>query len=87
MSHNTDDWEIRFAQSARKHRIGRASARHVMASTEPALAITRGGAEAWLYTGSDERGRELEIIAVEVHPAGAAPYLLVLHVMPTLLRG
>ena len=57
-----------------------------MASTEPALVITRGGVDAWLYTGSDERGRELEIIAVEVHPAKAAPYLLVLQVMPTLLR-
>jgi hypothetical protein len=58
-----------------------------MASTKPVLVITRGGAAAWLYTGSDERGRELEIIAVEVHPPGAAPYLLVLRVMPTLLRG
>ena len=87
MLNNTGGWEIRFTQAARRHRIGRASARHVMAGAEPTPVSTRGGAEAWLYTGPDERGRELEIIAVEVHPAEAAPYLLVIHVMPTQLRG
>ena len=88
MSDNTDLLEIRFTQSARKHRIGRASARHVLASSEPMLVTTTSGADAWLYVGSDERGRELEIIAVEVQPADAErPYLLVIHVMPTQLRG
>jgi len=38
--------------------------------------------------GLDERGRELEIIAVEVQPAdGGQRYLLVIHVLPTHLRG
>jgi hypothetical protein len=87
MCNNTDGWEIRFTQSARKHRIGRASARHVLAGTEPMPVTTTGGTDAWLYLGPDERGRELEIIAVEVRPAEAAPYLLVIHVMPTQLRG
>ena len=86
MSDNISDWEIRFTQSARRHRIGRASARHVLATTDPTPVTTSSGAQAWLYVGPDERGRELEVIALEV--AGAAqPYLLVIHVMPTQLRG
>ncbi len=88
MSDNSDRWEVRFTQSARRHRIGRASARHVLATTDPTPVTTSGGADAWLYVGADERGRELEIIALEVRPADAAqPYLLVIHVMPTQLRG
>ncbi len=66
MSDNSDRGEIRFTQSARRHRIGRASARHVLASTEPTSVTTSSGADAWLYVGPDERGRELEIIALEV---------------------
>lgn len=88
MSDNTCPLEIRFTQAARKHRIGRSSARHVLAGTEPTPVTTAGGADAWLYVGHDERGRELEIIAVEVEPADhGRPYLLVIHVMPTELRG
>lgn len=88
MSDNTSGWQIRFTQSARRHRIGRASARHVLARTDPTQVTTSSGADAWLYVGPDERGRELEIIALEVQPADAAqPYLLVIHVMPTQLRG
>ena len=84
MSDNSNGWEIRFTQSARRRRIGRASARHVLATTDPTLVTTNSGSDAWLYVGPDERGRELEIIALEVQPADAAgPYLLVIHVMPT----
>ena len=88
MSDDIGRWEIGFTQSTRRHRIGRASARHVMASTEPTPVTTSSLVDAWLYVGPDERGRELEIIALEVQPADAAqPYLLVIHVMPTQLRG
>ena len=88
MSDNTHALEIRFTQSARKHRIGRTSARHVLATAEPTAVTTTSGADAWLYVGPDERGRELEVIALEVYPAdGERPYLLVIHVMPTQLRG
>ncbi|WP_093583918.1 hypothetical protein [Geodermatophilus amargosae] len=88
MSDNTSAWEIRFTQAARKHRIGRASARHVMASTAPTPVTTNRDTDAWLYVGPDERGRQLEVIAVEVGPTeGASPYLLVIHVMPTQPRG
>ena len=86
MSDNTSWWEIRFTQSARRHRIGRASARHVLATTNPTPVTTGSGADAWLYVGPDERGRELELVALEVADAGQ-PYLLVIHVMPTQLRG
>ena len=88
MSDSISPLEIRFTRSARKHRIGRASARHVLASTEPTAVTTSSGADAWLYVGPDERGGELEVIALEVHPAdGGRRYLLVIHVMPTQLRG
>ena len=88
MSDNTGRGEIRFTQSARRHRIGRGSARHVLATTDPMPVSTSSGADAWLYIGPDERGRELEIIALDVQPADAGqPYLLVIHVMPTQLRG
>ena len=88
MSDNTGPLEIRFTQSARKHRIGRAPARHALANTEPTAVTTSSSADAWLFVGPDERGRELEIIALEVHPAdGGQSYLLVIHVMPTQLRG
>jgi hypothetical protein len=88
VSDNSNRGEIRFTQSARRHRIGRASARHVLATTDPTRVTTSSGGDAGLYVGPDERGRELEIIALEIQPADAAqPYLLVIHVMPTQLRG
>jgi hypothetical protein len=79
--------EIRFTQGARKHRIGRSSARHIMATATPAETHTAQGNAAWMYIGHDERGRELEVIAVEIEPAGGHDgFLLVIHVMPTRLR-
>ena len=88
MSDNTCPLEVRFTQSARKHRIGRASARHVLATAKPIAITTTSGADAWIYVGADERGRELEVIALEVYPGnGGRPYLLVIHVLPTQLRG
>jgi hypothetical protein len=79
--------EIRFTQAARKHRIGRASVRYVMSTVIPAGTVTTQGNQAWIYIGADERGRELEVIAVEIgQQPGQRPYLLVIHVMPTGLR-
>jgi hypothetical protein len=79
--------EIRFTQAARKHRVGRASVRHVMSTVSPAGMATTQGNQAWIYIGADERGRELEVIAVEIGPRqGQRPYLPVIHAMPTSLR-
>ena len=74
--------EIRFTQEERRHRIGRASFRHVMATVAPIGSITAQRSPAWIYTGRDERGRELEVIAVEIGQAeGCDPFLLVIHIM------
>ena len=79
--------KIRFTKAARKHRIGRASVKYVMASTAPAQTTTDQGNVAWLYVGLDERDRELEIIAVEVErKEDHEAFLLVIHVMPTKLK-
>lgn len=75
-----------WTQSARRHRIGKVSARHVIATVEPTRTSTLGGADAWIWIGLDERGRELEIIAIDVNPPNDQPYRLVIHVMPTQLR-
>jgi hypothetical protein len=48
---------------------------------------TTGGADARRFVGTDERGRELQIIAINVASPSGEQYLLVIHVMPTRLRG
>ena len=70
------------ARSARKHRIGRAHALHVIDTTAPTHVPAVDGFDArevWL--GPDDRGIELEIVAVVL-----ADEWLVIHVMPTALR-
>lgn len=53
----------------------------------PTVITTDQGNPGRLYVGMDERGRELEIVAVEItNEADDAAVLLVLHVMPTQLR-
>ena len=73
--------EVRWAQSSRKHRIGRAHARHLMNTASPIVTTTSSGDQALLWVGLDDRGIELEIIAV-VLPG----MYLVIHVMPTAFR-
>jgi hypothetical protein len=76
--------EIRFTQSARRHRIGRSSVRFVMSNASPTGTTTSRGVSGWRWAGDDERGRQLEVIAVEVQgDQDAEPVLLVIHVMPT----
>jgi hypothetical protein len=80
--------EIRFTQAARRHRIGRASVRWVMATNTPTATTTNTGDVAWQWIGSDERGLDLDVIAVEVNGAeDATPFLLVIHVMPNYQKG
>lgn len=70
----------RFAQSARKHRIGKASARYVMDMYEPTRFDDEGTMKL-LWVGKDERDRELEVIAVDQDTR-----ILVIHVMPADLK-
>ncbi|MHB1639018.1 MAG: hypothetical protein ACYCUD_04150 [Candidatus Dormibacteria bacterium] len=76
-----------MTKAARRHRVGRASVRFVMARTSPIGVATSHRSPGWLWVGPDERGRELEIVAVEVQGAhDPDPVMLVLHVMPTHYR-
>jgi hypothetical protein len=78
-------WEIR-SPAARKHRIGRASARRVMPITTPAKPTSHERKPlAWRRVGRDNRDRELEVIAVEIG-AGREAFLPVIQVMSASLR-
>lgn len=74
--------DIRYAQSARKHRIGRAHANHVM-ENNPYVVIASDDNDKiqYLWVALDDRGLELEIIGVVLED-----YVLITHVMPTSLR-
>ena len=74
--------QIKFTQSARKHRIGKARAMYVINHYPPTfIAGEEDGEDQQVWIGQDDRGLELEIVAL-VLPS----YLLVTHVMPTDLR-
>jgi hypothetical protein len=74
---------IRFTRSARKHRIGKAHAMHVIRTVEPELMPATETADARLsWVGEDDRGVELEIVALVLEDMW-----LVIHVMPTSYRG
>jgi hypothetical protein len=73
---------IRFTRGSRKHRIGRKSAYHVIAVTPANLTTDPTTGDLTLsWVGPDERGRELEIVALEKPDC-----FLVIHVMPTHYR-
>jgi hypothetical protein len=58
-----------------------------MARSEPTATTANNGDVAWRWIGLDERGRELDVIAVETQgEQDAAPVLLVIHVMPNYHR-
>lgn len=69
-------------RSARKHRIGRAHARHVMESGTPDRVEGSDGRDPLLcWIGADSRGLLLEVIALDLPEA-----VVVIHVMP-VFRG
>jgi hypothetical protein len=68
---------VRFTQSARKHRVGRAHALYVMDTSEPIELEEPDEARRLVWLGADDRGLMLEIVAIET-----PDYLLVIHVMP-----
>ncbi len=74
--------EIRFAQSARKHRIGKARVNYVMENNSYTVISSQDSEKIqWVWIAKDDRGLELEIVAVVLEQ-----YLLITHVMPTSLR-
>ena len=73
---------IRFTRGSRKHRIGRKSAYHVIAMTAATMTTDEEAGDTTLsWIGADERGRELEIVALD-----RPDCFLVIHVMPTHYR-
>ncbi len=74
---------LQWARGSRKHKIGRAHAQHVINTTTPQLFAGGGklGDDMWRWVGVDDRGLELEIVAIAMADA-----LLVIHVMPTAFR-
>ena len=74
--------EVRFAKSARKHRIGKAHVLFVLENYEPVTFLPiEGEDQKLLWIGHDDRGLELEIVALKL-----AEYFLVIHVMPRTFR-
>ena len=74
---------VKFTQSARKRRIGKA---HVLVAMNDAgeptvVAGDEGEDDRLLWIGVDDRGIELEIIGVDL-----PDYLLIMHVMPYAYR-
>ena len=73
---------LRFTRGSRKHRVGKKSAYHVIAMTAATITNDADTGETTLsWVADDERGRELEIVAIEKPDC-----YLVIHVMPTHYR-
>jgi hypothetical protein len=74
---------VRFTQSARRHRIGKAHALAAMANAGDPIRLPAGEGldQRLIWIGHDDRGVMLEVIAVE-----QPDYLLVIHVMPLSYR-
>lgn len=80
--HNMAVETVRFGRSARKQRVGRARAMHVIETTSPTDVPAAGEFDprkVWL--GLDDRGVELEIVTVVLPDER-----LIVHVKPTALR-
>ena len=75
--------DVRFTTSARKHRIGKARALQAMddAGEPDVIPAEEGLDERLLFVGRDERGVQLEVIAIT-----QPDHLLVIHVMPYAYR-
>ena len=71
---------MRVARSGRKHKIGNAHILAAMANTGKPVSV----GDQLLYVGVDDRGIELEIVAVPDDSGRAV--LTVIHAMPTALR-
>jgi hypothetical protein len=75
--------QIRWARSARRHRVSRARIVHVIEHcglvfvAEPPAGAPAGVTERLVYLGDDAEGRPLEVMAVRLEEGG----ILVIHAM------
>ena len=73
---------VRFTRGSCKHRAGRKSAYYVISTTDATITTDPDtGATVLSWVADDERGRELEIVAIEKPDC-----YLVIHVMPMHYR-
>ncbi|WP_369052815.1 hypothetical protein [Kineococcus terrestris] len=70
-----------WVRSARRHRVGRGSAQHVVRTAVPVVHHVPGRDPQLWWVGPDERGRVLEVMAV-----WQEELLMFVHVMPVALR-
>ncbi len=76
--------EVRFAQSAGKHRIGKGRALAALENAGDPVVVPGPSDDLddrLVFVGVDDRGLELEIIAVQLPNC-----LFVIHVMPTTFK-
>jgi hypothetical protein len=79
------DRDVRWFRSARRHRIGKVHAMHVISTTDPVQVPATPKLDPRLvWIGVDDRGVELEIVALDL--SDVIVVIHVIHVMPTDLR-
>lgn len=72
--------KLRFSNSARKHRIGKARVIYVLENNKPEFIFTLDIIQIW-WLAKDDRGVELEILAILEDDV-----ICVIHVMPSRYR-
>ena len=72
---------LKFAQSSRKHKIGRERITYVINTYEGSYLAKRFVEQKVIWVGHDFKGLELEVIAVELED-----HYFVIHAMPKLFR-
>jgi len=72
---------LKFAQSSRRHKIGRQRIKYVINTYEGSLLAKRSYEQKIIWVGFDFTGLELEVIAVDLED-----HYFVIHAMPTLFR-
>lgn len=81
---------MKFTQAARKHKIAKGRALHVIRNTEPVeVTDDNGNVTGFDWIGNDDRGLELHIIGivkVDERSATGEKIALITHVFPTALN-
>lgn len=81
---------MKFTQAARKHKIAKGRALHVIRNSEPVATLDEDGNVTELdWLGEDDRGLELHIIGivkVDERSATGEEIILIKHVFPTALN-